>query len=158
MDGNNAKRLPKRMNKTGHITAGIYFASSETILSNKELQQREQMNNEQREQKQLEKEQRAKEKDAELKHKVEEIHTKGTQPATWNVAKLKIMVSWFKQPGDSKIPVMKAKLLERYALTSGCSENDRTHLADGELAAHDGDENISDEEGGNCNDEVAVGE
>ena len=74
------------MNKTGHITAGIYFASGETILSNKELQQRVQMNYERREQKQLEKEQRAKEKDAELKCKVEEICTKGTQPATWNVA------------------------------------------------------------------------
>jgi len=62
------------------------------------------------------------------------------------------MVSWFKWPGNSKIPVRKAKLLERDVLTSGCSENDGTHLADGEVAAHDGDENVSDQEGGDCND------
>jgi len=38
------KAAEERMNKTGHVTAGIYFAFSETILSNKELQQRVQMN------------------------------------------------------------------------------------------------------------------
>ena len=32
---------------------------------------------------------------------------------------------------------------------------DRTHLPDGEVAAHDGDENVSDEEGGDYNDEAA---
>ena len=32
---------------------------------------------------------------------------------------------------------------------------DRTHLADGEVATSDGDENVSDEEGGDYNDEAA---
>jgi len=34
---------------------------------------------------------------------------------------------------------------------------DRTHLPDGEVAAHDGDENVSDEEGRDYNVEVPGG-
>ena len=55
-------------------------------------------------------------------------------PEHWNLDDLKAMVSWFKRPGDSKMPTTKAKLLERYALTMNCSEEERSCLKEGEDA------------------------
>jgi hypothetical protein len=50
------------------------------------------------------------------------------------------MVSWFKRPGDSKIPTTKAKLKARYELTCNRREDDRSRLKVGE-------EPVLDEEG-----------
>jgi len=35
------------------------------------------------------------------------------------------MVSWFKQPGDSKIPSTRAKLVARYLMTCNRMEHER---------------------------------
>jgi len=50
------------------------------------------------------------------------------------------MVSWFKHPGDSKIPTTKTKLKARYELTCNRREDDRSGLNEGE-------EPVLDEEG-----------
>ncbi len=42
------------------------------------------------------------------------------------------MVSWFKRPGDSKLPQQKEQLLQRYLLTCNRSEQERNRLKEGE--------------------------
>ena len=49
-----------------------------------------------------------------------------------SVSDFKIMVSWFKRPGDSKLPTTKNKLMERYALTCNRREDNRSRLKEGE--------------------------
>ena len=46
--------------------------------------------------------------------KVEVVHQKGNMPVSWDGKDLKIMVSWFKCIGDSKMPTTKDKLITRY--------------------------------------------
>ncbi len=54
------------------------------------------------------------------------------------------MVSWFKRPGDSKLPQCKEDLLRWYQLTFSHSEQEYNCLKEGEpaiedVAAHQGD-------------------
>ena len=49
------------------------------------------------------------------------------------------MVSWFKCPGDSKLPSKKQQLLIHYEQTKNCSKNNRTYLKSGEHAVVDED-------------------
>ncbi len=41
------------------------------------------------------------------------------------------MVSWFKRPGDSKMPQRKEELMQRYLLTSNHSEQEWNRLKEG---------------------------
>lgn len=50
----------------------------------------------------------------------------------WDVKDLKVMVSWFKCPGDSKKPTTKDKLITGYKQTKTQNENDWTCLKAGE--------------------------
>ena len=72
--------------------------------------------------------------EADAKHKVEHARAKGVIPKHWNLEDLKAMVSWFKHPGDSKMPTTKAKLLKQYALTMNRSKEERSCLKEGEDA------------------------
>ena len=54
----------------------------------------------------------------------EEVH--------WTVGDISAMVSWFKRPGDSKMPSTKELLKQQYEQTKNRSKNNRTYLKAGE--------------------------
>ena len=72
-----------------------------------------------------------------MQQKVEVVHQKGNTLASWDIKDLKIMVSWFKCIGDSKMPTTKDKLITRYEQTNNHIENIRTYLKPGEEAVVD---------------------
>ena len=57
---------------------------------------------------------------------------KGPVPANWNLNDLCAMVSWFKWPGDSKVPQRKEDLIFWYLLTCTHSEQEWNRLKEGE--------------------------
>ena len=65
------------------------------------------------------------------------------------------MVSWFKRPGDSKMPTTKDLLKQRYDQTKNRSKHDRTYLKSNEAPIIDAVANADDEQnaGGEPNDE-----
>ena len=56
------------------------------------------------------------------------------------------MVTWFKRPGDSKMPSTKELLKQRYEQTKKRSKNDRTYLKSGKAPIIDADANDDDEQ------------
>jgi len=56
-----------------------------------------------------------------------------------------VMVSWFKRPGDSKLPSTKKLLKERYKQTKSRHKDDRAYLKLGEAAIIDA---INEQNGG----------
>ena len=60
------------------------------------------------------------------------VHQK--EEVSWNQQDIRTMVSWFKHPGDSKLPSRKQQLLIHYEQTKNCSKNNRTYLKSGEHA------------------------
>jgi len=88
--------------------------------------------------------------EVELMRKVQEVPAnKGDDPASWNVSDLRVLVSWFKCPTDSKIPATRALLLACYELNKNCVETDRSNLKHGEQAVVD---NANGGGGGNSGD------
>ena len=67
-----------------------------------------------------------------MQKKVDAIRRKSTDPSKWNAGELQTMVSWFKRPGDSKLPQRKEQLMEQYMLTCNRSETERNRLKEGE--------------------------
>ena len=67
--------------------------------------------------KQLASKRKKNEENNKLHEKLEQVHSNSNNPQLWNINELKTVVSWFKQPEDSKLPTTQAKLLERYLLT-----------------------------------------
>jgi hypothetical protein len=65
------------------------------------------------------------EKDRKIAEKVSKIKEKRVSMKQWNVSELTTMVSWFKRPGDSKIPAGRARLEDRYILTCNRHEDER---------------------------------
>ena len=60
------------------------------------------------------------------------------------------MVSWFKRPGDSKMPSTKELLKQRYEQTKNRSENNCNYLSQGEVAIVDDavdEQNVGDRAG-----------
>jgi len=57
------------------------------------------------------------------------------------------MVSWFKHPGDSKMPSNKEQLLRHYDQTNNRIKLNRTYLKPGEHAIVDGVDEDDDEQG-----------
>eukprot|EP00590_Aulacoseira_subarctica_P012184 CAMPEP_0172414772 /NCGR_PEP_ID=MMETSP1064-20121228/1395_1 /TAXON_ID=202472 /ORGANISM="Aulacoseira subarctica , Strain CCAP 1002/5" /LENGTH=90 /DNA_ID=CAMNT_0013151587 /DNA_START=1081 /DNA_END=1353 /DNA_ORIENTATION=- len=78
-----------------------------------------------------------------MKKKVEKTRSKGG-PEHWSTEDYKVMVSWYKRPGDSKMPTTKAKLKARYEGTSTRREDERNRLKPGEEPVVDDD--AADEE------------
>ena len=70
----------------------------------------------------------------------EEVH--------WTVGDVRVMVSWFKRPGDSKMPSTKELLKQRYEQTKNRSENNRTYLKVGEDPISDANADADDEPNG----------
>jgi hypothetical protein len=58
----------------------------------------------------------------------------------WKLTDLKVMVSYFKCPGNSKMPTTCNKLLQRYNLTCSCAETERGRLKEGEEPVIDNDD------------------
>ena len=130
-------------NNTIKISAGVSFKARHLVLSDGTVLQKVRDIKRQKEEKALasNKQQQAK---ADAKHKVEHARAKGVTPEHWNLDDLKAIVSWFKRPGDSKMPTTKAKLLERYALTMNRSEEERSRLKEGEDAiVEEGDNGVA---------------
>ena len=65
------------------------------------------------------------------------------------------MVSWFKRPGDSKMPTTKDLLKQRYDQTKNRSKHDRTYLKSSKAPIIDAvaDANNEQNTGGELNDE-----
>jgi len=102
-------------NNTIKISAGVSFKARHLVLSDGTVLQKVRDIKRQKEEKELAAAAKRQEVEAELKCKVKQAHAKGPSPEHWNIDGLKAMVSWFKCPGDSKMPTKK-KLVERYDL------------------------------------------
>ncbi len=99
-------------NSCSKMTAGVAFNAGNLCLSDGKVHEkvREQYNN--RQQKILDAERKRKEDFAKLQSKVDAIRQKNSDPTKWNASELQTMVSWFKRPGDSKLPQCKEQLLQ----------------------------------------------
>jgi len=128
--------------------AGVAFKAHEVNLSNGTILQRVQDINKKKEEKALAAAYKWQQAEAAAKHKVDQARAKGATPKHWNLEDLKAMVSWFKCPGDSKMPATKPKLLEWYELTKNCNEWERNHQKDGEEAVIDEQERMNGRWGG----------
>jgi hypothetical protein len=82
----------------------LAFSAGNVCLSDGKIHEkvREQYNN--RQQKILDAERKRKEEFEKLCTKVVAIRMKSSDPSKWNASELQTMVSWFKRPGDSKLP------------------------------------------------------
>ncbi len=126
------RRRQESFNSCSKMTAGVAFNTGYLRISDGKVHEkvREQYNNWQ--QKMLDAERKMKEDFAKLQSKVNAIRQKSSDPTKWNGNELQTMVSWFKRPGDSKVPQCKDQLLHRYLLTCNRSEQERNRLKDGE--------------------------
>jgi hypothetical protein len=131
------RRRQEIFNTCSKMTAGVAFNAGNVCLSDGRVHERvrEQHNN--RQQKILEAERKRKEDFAKLQSKVDAIRQKTNDPTKWNASELQTMVSWFKRPGDSKLPQRKDHLLRRYLLTCNRSEQERNRLKEGEEPVND---------------------
>ena len=82
---------------------------------------------------------------------MDRARAKGPAPANWNLNDLRAMVSWFKRPGDSKVPQRKEDLIHWYLLTCTHSEQEQNRLKEGEQP-------VVDEEGVDGGDGEGEGE
>jgi len=133
-------------NNATKITAGVVFKGHGCILD-QDVTRRVQEVYKMRVEKEEARVTKRRKKDDEDKKNVEKVRSKGG-PDTWSTSDLKIMVSWFKRPGDSKLPTTKTKLQARYQLTCNRREDDRSRLKEGEepvLDQEDTDEAALDE-------------
>jgi len=91
-------------NNCSKMTAGVAFSAGNVCLSDGKIHEkvREQYNN--RNQKILDAERKKKEEFEKLRAKVAAVRNKSSDPTKWNASELQTMVSWFKRPGDSKLP------------------------------------------------------
>jgi hypothetical protein len=125
------QRQQEIFNNSSKMTAGVAFNSGHVCLNRAVHERvREQYNT--RQQKILEAEQKKKDDLAKMQSKVDAIREKSTDPTKWTATELQTMASWFKRPGDSKLPLCKEQLLHRYLLTCNRSEQERSRLKEGE--------------------------
>jgi len=142
-------------NNCSKMTAGVAFNSGHVCLNGAVHERvREQYNS--RQQKILEAQQRKKDDLAKMRSKVDAIREKSSDPTKWNSTELQTMVSWFKRPGDSKLPQRKEQLLQRYLLTCNRSEQERSRLKEGEEPVVD--DHPANTTAANDNDEGRVAE
>ena len=62
---------------------------------------------------------------------------KKKEKSKWNTDDHRVICSWFKRPGDSKLPNTKEALKARYELTYTRREEERNRLKVGEVAVVD---------------------
>jgi hypothetical protein len=73
-----------------------------------------------------------------MKKKVKKMRSKGG-PEHWSTEDYKVMVSWYRRPGDSKMPATKANLKAMYELTKTCRKDERSRLKPDEEPVVDDD-------------------
>ena len=112
------------------ITAGIVFKGHGCILDNDVTRRVQELHKLRLEKEEARVVKRRKKEDEDQKN-VDKVRSKGGLDR-WSKNDLKIMVSWFKRPGDSKLPTKKSKLKARYELTCNRCEYDRSRLKEGE--------------------------
>jgi len=126
-----------KINGSGWLTAGLWCSMGENILGSY-LFEKVKETERKREQNEADKKQRKQEQKDKIKQKVADVQAKTLVPYACNSGELKTMVKWFRQPGDSKLPATKVKLLQHYFLTCGRIETERNWLKEGEVAVVDG--------------------
>jgi hypothetical protein len=94
------------------MTAGVSFTAGNLSLSDGKVYDVVKQQHENRQKKLLDAERKRKEEADRLTAKVAAIRNKSMDPTKWNSNELQTMVSWFKRPGDSKIPQRKEQLLQ----------------------------------------------
>ena len=97
-------------------------------------------------QKELELIQKRDEEEEKLWQKVLAVHQK--EEVHWTVGDICMMVSWFRRPGDSKMPSTKELLKQQYEQTKNRSKNNRTYLKAGEDPISDANADANDEPNG----------
>ena len=122
----------ENFNTATRITAGIAFRSNRCVLD-QEVRDRVYAINSERERKKKEVAERKEKAEETIARKVAAIKMKGG-PEKWSTDEMRTMVSWFKRPGDSKIPGTKSALYQRYLLTCTRHEDERNRLKEGEVA------------------------
>jgi hypothetical protein len=126
--------------KCMRLTAGVAFRAGEVDLSNGTILEKVREQNRRRNEKELAITNKRKAAEDELKRKVNIIRNGNTDPTKWKLTDLKVMVSYFKRPGDSKMPTTRNKLLTRYILTCSRIETERGRLKEGEEPVVDDDD------------------
>ena len=114
------------------MTTGVAFWASEVNLSDGTVANRVWEQHQQWIEKQLAAMAKKQEAEAELRQKVDHAWAKGLCPENRSINDLWAKVSWFKQPGDCKIPSNWDSLVEHYLLTCNHCEVKRSHLKEGE--------------------------
>ena len=109
-----AKKLP----------AGVVFNGHGCHLDETVFQKIREIN-ESRERRDQERLDNQRTKNEKIAAKVAAIREKQTTYEHWTAQELTTMVSWFKRPGDSKIPSTRAKLVARYLMTCNRMEHER---------------------------------
>ena len=117
-------------NKATKITAGVVFKGHGCLLD-RDVTRRVKEVHQLKLQREEERVVKKRKREEDEKKNVEKVRSKGG-PDRWSTSDYKVMVSWFKRPGDSKLPTTKNKLMERYALTCNRREDDRSRLKEGE--------------------------
>jgi hypothetical protein len=125
---NNAEEI--RLNKVAafqeakRLTAGVVFNGHGCHLDQTAFDRVRELNRS-RELKEQERLDNQKTKHDKQAAKVAAIRAKQTTYEKWSTNELTTMVSWYKRPGDSKIPSTRAKLVARYLLTCNRIEDER---------------------------------
>jgi len=147
-------RRQEIFNNCSKMTAGVAFNAGNLCLNGKVHEKvREQHNN--RQQKLADAEKKRKDEHIKLQSKVDAIRKKNSDSTKWNASDLQTMVSWFKRPGDSKLPQGKDQLLRPYLLTCNRSEQERNCLKEGKQPVINDDATAA--EGGQTEVQPAVG-
>ncbi len=117
--------------EASRLTAGVVFNGYGCSLDEVILEKVKEANRI-REEKERERLQNQKTRHDKIAAKVLAIREKNSNYEQWSANELSTMVSWYKRPGDSKMPTMRAKLIARYLLTCNRCEVDRNRLQPGE--------------------------
>jgi hypothetical protein len=132
---NNAEEI--RLNKVAafqeakRLTAGVVFNGHGCHLDQTAFDRVRELNRS-RELKEQERLDNQKTKHDKQAAKVAAIRAKQTTYEKWSTNELTTMVSWYKRPGDSKIPSTRVKLVARYLLTCNRIEDERNRKKPGE--------------------------
>mmetsp|Transcript_8799 Transcript_8799/g.12803 ORF Transcript_8799/g.12803 Transcript_8799/m.12803 type:complete len:342 (+) Transcript_8799:694-1719(+) len=129
-------------NNATKITAGVVFKGHGCILDQDVTKRVQEVHKMRQEKEEARAAKRIRLED-DMKKKVEKTRSKAEEK--WSTEDYKVMVSWYKRPGDSKMPTTKAKLKARYELTSTRREDERNRLKPGEQPAIDDDFAADDE-------------
>ncbi len=98
-------------NRCSRMTAGVAFAAGNLCLSDGTVHQRVVEQNTVRTERELAAIKKRKADQEKMQKKVDAIRQKSLDPTKWSTTELQTMVSWFKRPGDSKMPQRKEELM-----------------------------------------------